>query len=205
MKTVFSLLFVLSFLAASAQKEIDTASGPNLDTRALEESLSRKKVRFNVEFGTTFVGGSYGSYFGSYVAPHVAYPLGKRFELRAGASISAMSPMAHGGEAVMFGYPYGNYYSRSFVYVSGAYRLTDNLTVTGTAYREINPFGRMPQASGMAPPEARGLIMGVDYRIGDHIFIRGEVEVREGYRPFHYDPFMNPARRGMNDPFFFGP
>jgi hypothetical protein len=47
--------------------------------------------------------------------------------------------------------------------------------------------------------------MGVDYRIGEHIFIRGEVEVREGYQPYHYDPFMNPTGRRMNNPFFYGP
>ncbi len=204
MRIILSIAIVFSYMLVHSQPAAGTAPGDGPAAVGMDEPAGKRKVRFNMEFGTTFMAGSFGNYFGTYVAPQVSYPLSNRFLVSAGGYFSGLSPVARQGMSEAFGYPYAPFYSRSYFFVSGAYRLTDNVTVTGTAYREFSPFGPAQLPPGFSP-EARGLIMGIDYRIGDHILIRGEVEVREGYSPFYHDPFMNPGGRRMVNPFFYGP
>lgn len=208
MKAILSCMLFFSFLLSSGQPAADTLpdhkDGPGFDTEAIEASINKRKLRFNLEFGTTFGASRYGSYFGTYVAPHVSYPISKKFSINAGAYLSGISPLSKGENPMVHGYPYGGLYSRSFIYVEGAYRLNDNLTLTGAVYKEVNLFNPRPAYPGYNP-EVRGMIMGVDYRIGDHVLIRGEVEVSNGQSPFYHDPFMHPGGNNMQNPFFNRP
>jgi hypothetical protein len=208
MKAILSCMLFFSFLLSSGQLPADTLpetkDGSGFDAEAIEASINKRKLQFNLEFGTTFGASRYGSYFGTYVAPHLSYPISKKFSINAGAYLSGISPVSQGDNPMVYGYPYGGLYSRSFVYVEGAYRLNDNLTLTGAVYKEVNLFNHGPAYPGYNP-DVRGMIMGVDYRIGDHVFFRGEVEVSNGLSPFYHDPFMNPGGRNMQNPFFNRP
>ena len=208
MKATLLSLFILSFLLASGQPAPDSLRGDDkvygIDEDALEASITKRKLRFSVEFGTAFGASRYGSSFGTYVAPHFSYPLSKRFSISAGAYIAGVSPIARTEPVTMNGYPYSPLYPRSLIYAEGAYQLTNNLTVSGTVYREVNAFNQNPAYPGYNAG-LRGVIMGVDYKINDHAFIRGEIEFSNGRRSYFNDPFMNPAGSRGFDPFFYRP
>lgn len=179
--------------------------GNGYDSVEIRSAMQPRKLKFNLEFGTTFGASRYGSYFGTYVAPHFTYPLNNRFSIGAGGYFSGISPVVQSEQNMVFGYPYGGVYSRSMIYVEGAYRMNDNLTLTGAVFKQVNLFN---PANTMVPgynPDIRGFKMGVDYRIGDNIFIRGEVEVSNDPNPYSRSPFFTPPGNRMNDPFFFTP
>ncbi len=208
MKSALISLFLLSFLLSSGQPAADSlrvgekASG--IDADALEASITKRRLRFSVEFGTAFGASRYGSSFGTYVAPHFSYPLSKRFTISAGAYIAGVSPISQIEPVTMNRYPYSPLYPRSLIYAEGSYQLTNNLIVSGTVYREVNAFNQNPAYPGYNNG-LRGVIMGVDYKISDHAFIRGEIEFSNGRRSYFNDPFMNPASSRMFDPFFYHP
>lgn len=211
MKVIWSFFFVLFTLALSAQALQDSAGllqqadRQGIESDEMEAFLAKRKVKFNLEFGTSFAANKYGSYFGTYVAPHITYPVSSRFSLSAGGYFTGVTPMTQGEQVGLVGYPYGSLNTRSYLYVEGAYRLTENLTVTGAAYKEVNLFNQTNSGYPASQYESRGFIMGVDYQVSDHVFIRGQVEVSNGQGPYHYAPFMNPARSRFNDPFFSHP
>ena len=169
--------------------------------------ILKKKVRVNVEIGTTF-GTTFGngSYFGTYIAPHISYPVSNRFTLRMGGYFLNSQGLNNTSESEHY-YPYNPLakgMTRTFLYVEGAYALNDKLTITGAAYKEFNMFNRAPPGIQSSDYDYEGIIMGVDYKLGDNVFIRGQVEFSNGrslnhYSPFHSSPgFGNPSRM---DPF----
>lgn len=183
---------------------IKTADESTLDHEEINSILTKQKLRFNLEFGTSFSANKYGSYFGTYVSPRISYPVSNRFTLSFGGYFAGISPISNSENSLTYGSPYGSFLTRSYVYVEGAYRLTENLTVSGVAYKEVNLF--RPTNPGMPGNnfDSHGFIMGVDYKIGNNVFIRGQVEVSNGNSPYRYSPFMNPAGSRLNDPFFTG-
>lgn len=175
------------------------------NAKEIESHFKNRKLRFNLELGTSFGASNYGSYFGTYVAPHFTFPLNHRFSLSAGGYFTGISTINHTENAAVFGSPYGAFFTRSFIYIEGAYRLNENLTITGTAYKEIDLFNPGHPSDPCYNFDTRGFIMGVDYKIGDHVFIRGQVEISNGRSPYHSSPFLNPAGNRMRDPFFYNP
>ncbi len=177
------------------------------DEEEIENYIEKKKLRFNAEVGTFFgTGFGSGSYFGTYVSPHLSYKVSPKFTLSAGARLETtfMNPF---NESDYSGYGYPGYYSPgSFVYVKGAYQLNDRLIVSGTVYKHFNLFSNPDPAYGGFENDYKGIIMGVDYKLGENVFIRGEIEISDGYRPYGY-PYSNPGFRAdpfsspFNDPF----
>lgn len=214
MKNIFTFIFILGFLTSFGQivppgaqetaVKSDTA-GSAIDKQEIESAFQPRKLKFNLEFGTTFGASKHGSYFGTYVSPHFSYPINQRFTISVGGYFSGISPINQGEQNMMFGYPYGGLLSRSYVYVEGAYRVTENLTFTGAVYKQVNLFNSAQQPVPGYNNDIRGFKMGVDYKIGDHIFIRGEVEVSNDPNPYSRSPFNYPAGNRMYDPFFNTP
>lgn len=210
MRFLLSLVFIIASIVSSGQihKDIfpdNDTSGihkTNIDPEEMDAYLNPKKLKFNLELGSSFGTGAYGSYFGTYVAPSISYPVNSRFTISGGGYFAGISPIAQGENGTGTNNPFGAMYTRSFLFVKGAYRLTDNLIISGAAYKEIDMFStNRPPVPG-SNYENHGFIMGVDYKIGDNVFIRGSVEVSNGNRPSHYSPFMNPGSSRMFDPFF---
>jgi hypothetical protein len=84
--------------------------------------------------------------------------------------------------------------------------LNERLKVSGTVYKHFDLFSN-PDPNYMGfDNDYKGIIMGIDYKLGENAFIRGEIEISDGYRPYGY-PYSNPAFRAdpfsnpFNDPF----
>ena len=82
----------------------------------------------------------------------------------------------------------------------GDYRLSEKLTVSGTAYKQVDLFRLDHQNPSTRHFDYQGIIMGVNYQLGDNFFIHGEVEFSNGYNRLYNTPhfYQNQFRR---DPF----
>jgi len=204
-----SLLFgQISEIDIKKQESKDTViySTSDFDTEEIADYIKEKKLKLRVEVGTTF-GTSFGSgnYFGTYIAPHFSYKISPRFSLNTGVILSNN----YGG------YYYNPFYgeqivtpvsgfTRSFIYIEGAYRLNEKVTVTGAVYKEINLFNNsLPSAQGFNY-DCKGMIMGVDYKLGENVFIRGQIEVSNGQSPYRSRSYINPMHN-FHSPSFFSP
>ncbi len=204
MKNVLIILLFLSSLLVTGQSEPGSVSmvKNNINAEEIEPYLT-KKLTLNLEAGTVFGIGGHGNYAGTYIAPHLSYPLNERLQLSGGVLLTGFSTILH-PDARYYGYSlYENgWRTKSFVYAEGAYRLNEKLMITGTAYHEVNGFrGKQLQNQGK-DFNTKGLIMGIDYKIGENVFIRGQVEVSNGNGIYGHDPFFNPGAGRVYDPFF---
>ena len=195
------LLFISIFAVSQVYSEFDHKDSiPASENPPL---FHQNKVKFSVEMGTTFgFSKGYGNYFGTYMSPQIQYPISKRFTASTGMIITGTTGgMVYSPFDSRF---YNGGYSGSLVFVKGAYKVNENLTLTGATFHEINFNKPMPgnqpvqfQNSG----NYKGLIMGADYKLGENLFIRGQVEFSNGHNPYRYSPGMLPAGHPFDDPF----
>ena len=190
------------------QKYPQAHSGEVNDEDKSSGDLPGNKLKAQVQIGT-FFGTSFGNeyIFGTYVSPHLSYRLSPRFALQGGMTIS--------GGYGSFYRPYQDVYGhslydagRSSIYLMGAYRMNRNVTIAGTVYKEFNMFNYSRNIHGNSNFETKGMILGVDYRVGRNAYIRGQIEISDGPRGYDLYPFNTPFRdsgilygNGFNDPF----
>jgi hypothetical protein len=171
--------------------------------REIADYIEEKKVQVRMELGTFFgTGFGSGNYFGTYVSPHIGYRISPKFTLNTGARITQSfgSPGYEMGYYGPYGYPAANL-SRSFLYVEGIYQVNDRLLLSGAAYKEINLLNPPSSRHESYNFDSKGFIMGVEYRIGENIFIQGQIEVSDGPGYYRADPFSYPAGRFDRSPF----
>lgn len=200
--SVFSQAYYNSETAPKADTLNTEVNDSELNHKEISDIILKRKVKFNVEVGTTF-GTTFGngSYVGTYVSPHLTVPITNRFSLSTGGYFLNSQAINSNSENSFYNpyNPFSNGLTRTFIYVEGAYRLTENLTVTGAVYKEFNMFNKPPQGINSGDYDYEGVIMGVDYKIGENIFIHGQVEFSNGRSPYHRTSgFGHP---GQMDPF----
>ena len=165
------------------------------DTLAYTDSRNPeayKKPAFSVQMGTVFgFSKVYGNSFGTFISPRLSYPMSKRFTLSSGMTFYRNT---------------GNYinspfdgttspaaFSGSLLFVEGAYKLNENLTLTGAAFHDINLQKNNPsfkQNPAFENESYKGVIMGAHYKLGENVFIEGSVEFSNGRNPYLQSPFM---------------
>ncbi len=218
--TGFILLLFLPVLI-SGQINIDEETAKKLknseeyvtsefNEEEIAEYIKEKKLKVNMELGTFFgTGLGTGNYLGTYISPNFSYRLSPGFTLNTGARITSTfgNPVYEPGFFSPYGYPAANF-TRSFVYVEGIYQVNSRLTISGAAYKEFNLFNPPSPIDNRYNFDSKGFIMGVDYRIGDNIFIHGSIEVSDGPGYYRANPFLSPSHgfgsgsfRRMHDPF----
>lgn len=205
--SVFSQGYYTNQTAAKPDTSTVLTDDSEINHKEIADIIQKRKVRVNIEVGTTF-GTTFGngSYFGTYISPHVTVPVTNRFSLRTGGYFLNSQALSNNNETSFYNpyNPFSNGLTRTFVYVEGAYKLTENLTVTGAVYKEFNMFNKPPAGVVSGDYDYEGIIMGVDYKIGENVFIRGQVEFSNGRSPYNYSPFNRSSGFGhpMNmDPF----
>lgn len=203
---IFALFFVLLLLGTQA---LQAQERPLFEAPAEEISLL-PKTDFGFLMGTSFSTGFMGSsLFSQSLAPHFQWNPSQRFSLVAGAVFSA--GQLSGNAAMMpfspfFGSTAAETMPRGLfsntVYAFGAYKVNPRLTITGGSWMENNNFQTFPpqmndQAFNL---NARGMMMGFDYKISENFRFGAQLNVSQGYNP--YSP-LSPMG-GMN-PGFFAP
>lgn len=202
MKNILTyFLLLIPFLVAGQTGQVDYFNSDtainqkvyqsNFNEEEIETYLKEKKMKFGLSAGA-FAGTSFGSgeYFGTFVSPQVSYPLTSRFTVSVGMTLTNTFgnpyyyPSSEGG----YGYPSANF-TRSFLYASGAYQLSERLVVSGTVYKEFNMFDQQSSLSKNYSGDYQGVIMGVDYKIGKNVFIQGQIEISNN--PYHRQSYPN--------------
>jgi len=182
----------------------DSTQYSNSDFNAEEIAtfLKEKKLKFRVEVGTSF-GTSFGSgnYFGTYLAPHLSYSISPRFNLNAGAIIShnfdrySYNPLYRDVSTI-----HSSGFTQTFVYLEGAYRLNKKVTLTGAVYKEINLLNVPDPTTREFNFDRKGFIFGIDYKLGENVFIRGQINVSNGVNPYYNQPYFRPSPNFPSSP-----
>ena len=168
-------------------------------------TLGLQPVQFNLQTGASFSSGfGGGSLFNTFVAPSFSQPIGKKLTLSAGAVIGnstfTNAPMIN--SEGQFGPVSGNLTTFT-IFTSGAYQVNDRLTVSGSAYKTINPAFNSRMNPENLRMEAQGMSVGVGYRIGDNMHIGAEFRMNQGDRNF-YQPYYGIPGTGMMHNGFYG-
>jgi len=165
--------------------------------------FSKEKVKFRLEAGTTFgTTFGHGNYFGTYLAPQMQYRLTEKFSFRTGGlfTISPVNSYMESGRPGSQNLYFGNN-PQSFVFVEGAYQLNQNITLTGTLVKEVNMYRDPFQNKHGGNQEYQGMILGMDYKVGENSFIRGQIEFSRGGHSRSYNPFFQPGFNTNPDPY----
>jgi hypothetical protein len=163
-----------------------------------------KKFSYRVSLGSEFTtAGGYGSALSTFVTPQVSYSLNKRLSIGGGISVvqtNYFDAKPLWGNEQISGYC-GNFTS-AVIFVNGQYLVSDRLSITGSAYKQIpisqdplpyNPFNPV-SARG-----AQGFNVNVGYRIGEHVMIEAGFRYSDGINPYNANPFYRNS--SVYDPF----
>ena len=202
MRHIFIALFSIMTLSLAAQDEpmdFDYMDVEEFDSTVYRKDFSKESERklqtgVDVTMGYMYSSAGYGGPQFS-LSPHVAYPINKRFSFSAGMSVG-----------------YGNFYNpyygmqgqdamlpmtRMFLYVSGHYQVNEKLTVTGTAYTQINDVPN-PSPDSNTPKRdfnAHGASIGFQYQLTPSISFGAQMNFEENGMYGPYSPVMNPYGR----------
>ncbi|MBW6489897.1 MAG: hypothetical protein K0B15_01770 [Lentimicrobium sp.] len=163
---------------------------------------NQQPARFNLQTGAGFSSGfGGGSLFSTYIAPSFNQPLGKKFTLSAGAVIdnTTYSNLPLINSDGQFSKASGNLTTYT-LYTRGSYQVNDRLTVSGSAYKTINPAFNSRLNPDNLRMEAQGMSFGAGYRIGDNMHIGAEIRLEQGNSNF-YSPYSHPASPFGNNRF----
>ncbi|MCF8367990.1 MAG: hypothetical protein K9G76_03035 [Bacteroidales bacterium] len=194
------LLIGIFFIGLGFQLFSQDADMPD----AAVEQKTKTHLKFDMTFGTMFATTfGNGSYFGTYVSPRVSYPLSKKFTLRTGGMFT-YSPSGNAFNPWYSLNELNNYRSpltQSFLYAEGAYQLNENVILTGTVYKEIDFYNQPSPMMNRQAFDGSGVIMGIDYKLGENVFIHGQVGFSNRSNSY-YSPFGFPSNPAYANPMF---
>ncbi len=190
-------LLLIFFSPQDVQSQLFTSPGNGLfsDNQSLNYDL-----RLGSSFTTGFGSGSFHTHS---IAPSVNWAASERFTVLAG-TLFTYSAFPGLQQNTMIG-GFDNTYEQSFLsdniysnltYTLGFYRVSENLTFMGGAYFESSNLGQNAEMNPEAFNfNAKGMIMGFDYKISDKMRIGAEFNFRSGHSPYyyHFSPYSSPG------------
>ena len=202
MKTISAIPFALLLLLLIPLQANSQLFAPSGSRSFLSSSSTNLDLRAGTSFTTGF-GGS--SLFTHSIAPSLNWQASERFSVQAGTIFTSTSFSGQSANTMFYGLEttgeqaflqdnlYGN-----LSFAVGHFRASENLTLMGGAYYESTNFNQQtqmnPQALNM---NARGMLMGFDYKINDNMRIGAEFNFRSGHSPYSYQ--FNPySSQGFN-------
>ncbi len=142
----------------------------------------------------TSVSASNGKYYsGYYVAPTFNYQVNPRLNIRVGVVyLNSTLPSLSISENQSYTLPDINYVS---VFTEGTYNVSSRLTVSGSAYKQIN--GNMRTINPKALDyNMQGASVGFDYKISEGIHVGAQVRFQNSTNPY-YNPYYRFGPYGM--------
>ncbi len=206
--SILSLIFLM--LSSGIAQDIDFGQ----NARQAEQETEQTEVQpikqgftpdVSVSLGTSFTSFAPGyNSFGTFIAPEISFPVSNRFAISTGIGYSTIyynSP----GESLLNNQPmqYGS------VYVSGSYRMTEKLTISGTGYKTflLNP----PDLANENSPDYfdnsnQGVILNMDYKVNENFRINASFQFhQQNGSPYNYmypGSYMSPNYMGGFSPFY---
>jgi len=159
-------------------------------------------AKFNLQTGASFSSGfGGGSLFNTYLAPSFSQDLGKKFTLSAGAVINNTTfnntaVFNQDGQLA----PVSGNLTTFTLYASGSYKVNDKLTLSGSAFKTINPAFNARLNPENIRMEAQGMSFGIGYQVGENVHIGAEIRMQQGsgnlYSPYG-NSFGSPYQSGF--------
>lgn len=191
-------IFMLSGMVAVAQNPADGTSPFQTINPSHQTLTGLQPAQFNLQTGAMFSSGfGGGSMFNTYVAPTFSQPLGKKFTLSAGAVIgnTTFTNTSMLNSEGQFTNVSGNLTTFT-IFTSGTYQLNERLTVSGSAYKTINPAFNQRMNPENLQMEAQGMSFGIGYKVGENMHIGAEFRMNQGNVNF-YQPYYGFPGNGM--------
>lgn len=174
-KLILITLIYFSFLPVfSQQTEYETdkldVSGYTADDSENEANDEHKRLKTNVEVGTSFMY-SPGNFYGPsyYVAPRLSYYVTPRFYLSAGIGVE------HANLYSLYDSPYTESemlpMTRAFLYAQGNYLLTEKLVLNGTVFKTMKYEPRIAQHPYLRNYNYQGVDLGLQYNINPNFSV----------------------------------
>ena len=202
---IFLVLLCLSF---SGYAQGLFSNRPLRGAGLLTEGLPNN-TNFSLEVGSGFSSFSSGtSVIGNFISPMLEYDISPSFTILAGGSFSfnqysnlPQSLVVNGS-----GTPVQQGLTDHSLFLSGRYMINDNLFMTGSVYNEQ---GHIPlfMNQRMIDYSARGMTMGLEYRVSGNLRFGAEIGVNRTNNPYHlYSPFADPFNsRHRGSPYRISP
>ncbi len=197
------IFLIISVLSVHAQY-FGTGFSPYTGNNSLSGALTRQSpARFNLQTGASFgTGYGSGSLFTTYLTPSFTQNLSKKFTLSAGAVISNTTfnnTALWNSDGWLT--PVSGNLTTFTLYTSGAYQVNERLTVSGSAYKTINPAFNARLNPDQLQMEAQGMSFGVGYKVGENLHIGAEIRMQQGNSNF-YNPYVNPFGNSYSSGFY---
>lgn len=202
---LFIILLLLSGVTAEAQIVNDSSSPYHAINPSLQVTTGLKPMQFSLQTGAMFSSGyGGGGLFNTYIAPSFSQPLSKKLTLSAGAVISNttfnnVSLLNQEGSIT----PTSGNLTTYTLYTSGSYQVNDRLTVSGSAYKTINPAFNQRLNPENLQMEAQGMSFGIGYKVGENMHIGAEFRMNQGNSNF-YQPYYGFPGTGLMHNGFYG-
>ena len=223
MRIIYVILFVLGFVSLNAQNDDDyfNPNDPVLKNDVENTTInlntnSKPKLKYNLTAGTSIGSGlNGGSAINTYVAPSIIYPVNNKLSVEAGVMYNKGFYNNYGtynffGENAGINKINGNT-DQLFFYTRARYKLTEKLTITGSAYKStvinnnsnIEGVKTNPNAFNF---ENSGYSLGFIYKMSEHSSLEFHMNYNKGASPYYSplgntSPFNNSGMRFHNSPF----
>jgi hypothetical protein len=187
---IFSIASVALFLCLiNAQSQIDSTDSDQLQMKSFvnyrsdsmnnnnKDNIKIKKLTTGLEAGTSFFFSPHNYYGPSYyIAPSLNYYINPRFNLQAGLifekstyyGLQEKNPQMINGMNIM----------KTSLYARGSYMLSPRVRVQGTVFQTINDVPKQLKYSSPVNYNAKGAIIGFDYKISNSLSIGFDVRMQ---------------------------
>ncbi len=183
---VFILVVFLGPVLAFSQEQVRDSYSMHKSNNHQSNGLFSSTPDLGLELGSSFSTGFGGSLFTQSIAPNLRFSNNQNFSLILGSVISTSNTgsMMSGVGPNVSAMP--DRFMSTTIYALGAYSVNPRFTITGGTWVERNNFNMMqnqmnPQAFDL---NARGMMLGMDYKITENLRFGAEISVSNGYNPF---------------------
>jgi len=125
------------------------------------------------------------SYFNTFFAPSLSADLTQKFSMSAGLIYNNAFLTGKQPGAEIMQQPVNSHFSSFTLFGSGIYRMNEKLTISGTAYKTINPALGIRMENDLNSINYQGVSVGFGYKVNDNFRIGAQISVQQGNGSFY--------------------
>ncbi len=178
-----------------------------VNNNLMQEATTNLDTEFDMSVGTSFSGlGNGASGFMSYAFPKLRMSPGDNLEIQTG--VLMMNTRFSGMEGLNSNFAPGGAangnFTNAYAFASGSYQVSDNFTISGSAYKKMNSQNQFqqqvhPQAFNF---DSYGGSLRMQYQISENAKIDARFNYQKGTNPFNpYNSYHNSSPFYHNSPF----
>jgi hypothetical protein len=209
MKRIFSIaiVFISSLITVNAQGPYGIATNQAFGGYGIDKPSKRESIQVNFQLGSMFFSDSqHGSGFGTYVAPVITYPVNERLRLSFGTTVYqgfGHSIYHYNPTEGSFSHSRHNI-STATVFVAGSYDINPNLTLFGSAYKQIDLKPADPVMNPHAINfEREGFTAGFNLKLTENMQINGMIDYSRGSGLNQFNPYYSGLGRFNRSPYIW--